>query len=413
MCIFNITKVADSFNKLYHGVQVMIGGKHRTVRGMVTQFRGDWKWHRATGPNNNVLAYWNSLHIARLCHRCIHSIAKEWFSLQAWWRATQLCHQCFSTKHDFLKVPNPLPQLPRRDLHDFMENAIKSEELSHLFYCFAKCRIIFFWGAQGPLTTIEYFDPSAICYCSMHSLNLGYALWVSASVLILMVEHYEMWGSDDIAISERYKSAWLNFNAWCVGRRIQQLSTWVLISVPNLTNKHGKHLHGNTEAFPGGLQSKDYDQCAIRAAGTACQSIQCHLPKLSALALVIGRLSLFTSLCRRVWLWAGSQIWWSGWTKSCHPRFLGGWTEMMLPIACNLVYRYPRDQHAMVCCLSQTVEDNMYPRSDFITGEFEVSVGWMVQFDRSTWTIPDTPGHSTDIRSMWAFGFKSFWFIDF
>jgi hypothetical protein len=59
-------------------------------------------------------------------------LAEEWFGLAAWWRATNLCHACFMTKHDFLRVPNPLPQLPRRDLQNFLEEALRQDEDSPL-----------------------------------------------------------------------------------------------------------------------------------------------------------------------------------------------------------------------------------------------------------------------------------------
>ena len=71
---------------------------------------------------------------------------------------------------------------------------------------------------------IVYFDPSHICFCSMHSVNLGYGLWVAGSTLILLVEHYEIWGGGDVDMSDRYKSAWLHFNGWTKANKIQYLS---------------------------------------------------------------------------------------------------------------------------------------------------------------------------------------------
>lgn len=76
---------------------------------------------------------------------------------------------------------------------------------------------------QGPLITIESFHPSHISFCSMHSINLGYALWVSASTLVLLVEQFGVWGGDEVDLPDRYKSAWLHFNGWSVSRKIQQL----------------------------------------------------------------------------------------------------------------------------------------------------------------------------------------------
>ena len=43
-----IAKVADSLNQLYAGVEVNVNGMVKTIRAMVTQYRGDWKFHRAT-----------------------------------------------------------------------------------------------------------------------------------------------------------------------------------------------------------------------------------------------------------------------------------------------------------------------------------------------------------------------------
>ena len=54
----------------------------------------------------------------------------------------------------------------------------------------------------------------------MHSINLGYALWVSASTLVLLVEQFGVWGGDEVDLPDRYKSAWLHFNGWSVSRKI-------------------------------------------------------------------------------------------------------------------------------------------------------------------------------------------------
>ena len=49
--IFCLDKVADALNRLYHGVEVDIGGKGEMVRAMVTQYRGDWKFLRVSGQH--------------------------------------------------------------------------------------------------------------------------------------------------------------------------------------------------------------------------------------------------------------------------------------------------------------------------------------------------------------------------
>ena len=77
---------------------------------------------------------------------------------------------------------------------------------------------------QGALTAIVYFSPCSICFCSMHALNLGYGLWVGASTLMILVEHIRLYGGDEVDMSERYKTAWLNFDAWCRTNRLQHLS---------------------------------------------------------------------------------------------------------------------------------------------------------------------------------------------
>ena len=58
--------------------------------------------------------------------------AKEWFNLQAWWKAVNICHVCFMTKSDFLVVPNPLIERPRRDLQSFLNDALRPGEQSSL-----------------------------------------------------------------------------------------------------------------------------------------------------------------------------------------------------------------------------------------------------------------------------------------
>lgn len=55
----------------------------------------------------------------------------------------------------------------------------------------------------------------------MHSLNLGFALWVAASTIILLVEHYLIFGDIDVDIAIRYKNAWLQFNGWTTSHKIQ------------------------------------------------------------------------------------------------------------------------------------------------------------------------------------------------
>ena len=55
---------------------------------------------------------------------------QEWLLLSAHWKAINICHACMMTKFDFAQVPNPLKNLPRRDLRDFMTCATKPGEKS-------------------------------------------------------------------------------------------------------------------------------------------------------------------------------------------------------------------------------------------------------------------------------------------
>ena len=59
-----------------------------------------------------------------------HSSTEEWFDLTAWWRCTQICHACTLTKWNFIRVPNPLKNVPRRDYDNFMQHATQPGEKS-------------------------------------------------------------------------------------------------------------------------------------------------------------------------------------------------------------------------------------------------------------------------------------------
>lgn len=76
------------------------------------------------------------------------------------------------------------------------------------------------WGA---LIRLCSFDISQVCFCSMHALNLGFALWAAGSTLKLMVEFYHLWGGPECDLRSRYKSAWLHFNGWTTERKIPRL----------------------------------------------------------------------------------------------------------------------------------------------------------------------------------------------
>ena len=111
------SQIAESFNKLLEGVAVTLAdGTHTTVRCMLTQFRGDWKFHRDPWLGG----------FASLFH------AQEWFNLRTWWNSRECCHACLTTKNDYLQVPNPLRERPRRDLDNFLREAVKPGPLSAL-----------------------------------------------------------------------------------------------------------------------------------------------------------------------------------------------------------------------------------------------------------------------------------------
>ena len=73
----------------------------------------------------------------------------------------------------------------------------------------------------GGLPRIRSFDPSQICFCSMHSMNLGLVLWTTGSALKVLVEHWWIWGEQLPA--DAYKKAWMHFNGWCKERKVLYL----------------------------------------------------------------------------------------------------------------------------------------------------------------------------------------------
>ena len=53
-----------------------------------------------------------------------------------------------------------------------------------------------------------------IKFCSMHSLNLGYALWLAGGAIIYLSNVHHLWGGDDRDEAERLLDAWTDFNTW-------------------------------------------------------------------------------------------------------------------------------------------------------------------------------------------------------
>jgi len=166
--------VVESFNRLAGGISLPgLSGRssNRILRCLITDFLGDWKWH------------------------------KEWFNLQAWWRSSDICHACVMTKHNFVQVPNPLHQTPRRSLQNFLAVATKP-------------------GEKSALVNLSHFHPMQIKFCSMHALNLGIALWIAGGAMTILCEDSQVWGDGERSLEERYRSAFIDFTNWAKQRKI-------------------------------------------------------------------------------------------------------------------------------------------------------------------------------------------------
>ena len=55
----------------------------------------------------------------------------------------------------------------------------------------------------------------------MHSLNLGYVLWLLGGAIVYLANIKFVWGDGDPA--DRFMDAWLEFHAWTKQRKIQHL----------------------------------------------------------------------------------------------------------------------------------------------------------------------------------------------
>ena len=53
---------------------------------------------------------------------------EEWLNLTAWWNAVKICHACKLRKDNWVRVPNPLKNVGRRDLDDFVRNAMGNQK---------------------------------------------------------------------------------------------------------------------------------------------------------------------------------------------------------------------------------------------------------------------------------------------
>lgn len=74
--------------------------------------------------------------------------------------------------------------------------------------------------SQGALTDLFLFSPDQIKYCSMHSLNLGIALWAAGGCLKLLME-WGTWGADDVfTAKQQFTRAWMDFNRYTKQNKI-------------------------------------------------------------------------------------------------------------------------------------------------------------------------------------------------
>ena len=121
--------------------------------------------------------------------------------LSTGWNSIYLCPHCHITKHDYVKVPNPLPNMPRRTLTDFMENATKP-------------------GMKSFLCDLFTFKPAHIKYCQMHSLNLGVSHVIIGGALKILSDELEVWGSKTRSETARLHDAYIAFHTWAKTHKV-------------------------------------------------------------------------------------------------------------------------------------------------------------------------------------------------
>ena len=132
MPAFAIAKVAASLNTLFMGVPYNLGGSLRHKRricGFVTQYQGDWKWHKDT-----LHQFWlkECVTIDIPTSFTIMMLSEEWFNLAAAWNARELCFACFADSNGYLCLPNKLENNERRSLDNFISKACRRGEKSSL-----------------------------------------------------------------------------------------------------------------------------------------------------------------------------------------------------------------------------------------------------------------------------------------
>ena len=83
---------------------------------------------------------------------------------------------------------------------------------------------------QGALAFLKLFDPSRIKFCSVHSVNLGYAFWLGGSVIHVLVNELTIFDEFDVPENR----AILDFSRWCANRKILYLCLNIFCNTSNL-----------------------------------------------------------------------------------------------------------------------------------------------------------------------------------
>ena len=76
---------------------------------------------------------------------------------------------------------------------------------------------------SGALAFLKMFAPCMVKFCAMHSLNLGYTLWLLGSVLTVLLSDFEIWGRANESDTKKLQQAWVELNEWSKQRKIQYL----------------------------------------------------------------------------------------------------------------------------------------------------------------------------------------------
>ena len=55
----------------------------------------------------------------------------------------------------------------------------------------------------------------------MHSLNLGYTLWLLGSVMAVLLSDFQIFGGANETDTKKLQQAWVELNDWSKQRKIQ------------------------------------------------------------------------------------------------------------------------------------------------------------------------------------------------